>query len=67
MKEAISREKDGHKAMCRNSTEENKRRCLHIALCPFFSLDIASFTFRFHHHEFYYYFILLLEANYFIK
>ena len=20
-------EKDGHKAMCRNSTEENKRRC----------------------------------------
>ena len=34
MKEAISREKDGHKAMCRNSTEENKssteenkRRC----------------------------------------
>ena len=27
MKEVISREKDGHKAMCRNSTEENKRRC----------------------------------------
>ena len=27
MKEAISREKDGHKAMCRNGTEENKRRC----------------------------------------
>ena len=27
MKEAISREKDAHKAMCRNSTEENKRRC----------------------------------------
>ena len=27
VKEVISREKDGHKAMCRNSTEENKRRC----------------------------------------
>ena len=27
MKEVISREKNGHKAMCRNSTEENKRRC----------------------------------------
>ena len=25
MKEVISREKNAHKAMCRNSTEENKR------------------------------------------
>ena len=26
MKEAVSRKKDAHKAMCQNSTEENKRR-----------------------------------------
>ena len=26
MKEAVSRKKDAHKAMCRNSTEKNKRR-----------------------------------------
>ena len=26
MKEAISRKKDAHKAMCRNSNEENKKR-----------------------------------------
>ena len=25
--EAVSRKKDAHKIMCRNSTEENKRRC----------------------------------------
>ena len=27
MKEAVSRKKEAHKAMCQNSTEENKRRC----------------------------------------
>ena len=26
MKEAVSREKEAHKAMCHNSTEEKKRR-----------------------------------------
>ena len=26
IREAVSRKKDAHKAMCRNSTEENKRR-----------------------------------------
>ena len=26
MKEAISRKKEAHKAMCQNSTEENKRK-----------------------------------------
>ena len=26
MKEAVSRKKDAHKAMCQNSTEKNKRR-----------------------------------------
>ena len=26
VKEAVSRKKDAHKAMCQNSTEENKRR-----------------------------------------
>ena len=26
MKEAVSRKKEAHKAMCKNSTEENKRR-----------------------------------------
>ena len=26
MKEAVSRKKDAHKSICRNSTEENKRR-----------------------------------------
>ena len=27
VKEAVSRKKEAHKAMCQNSTEENKRRC----------------------------------------
>ena len=27
VKEAVSRRKEAHKAMCQNSTEENKRRC----------------------------------------
>ena len=27
MKEAVSKKKDTHKAICWNSTEENKRRC----------------------------------------
>ena len=27
MKEAISREEEAHKAMCRNCTEENRYRC----------------------------------------
>ena len=26
MKEAVSRKKESHKAMCQNSTEENRRR-----------------------------------------
>ena len=26
MRETVSRKKDAHKAMCQNSTEENKRR-----------------------------------------
>ena len=26
VKEVVSRKKDAHKVMCRNSTEENKRR-----------------------------------------
>ena len=27
VKEAFSRKKEAHKAMCQSSTEENKRRC----------------------------------------
>ena len=30
VKEAVSRKKEAHKAMCRNCTEENKRRCERI-------------------------------------
>ena len=28
VKEAVSRKKEAHKAMCQNITEENKRRCI---------------------------------------
>ena len=32
VKEAVSRKKDSHKAMCKNSTEENKRRYISMKI-----------------------------------
>ena len=30
MKDAVSRKRDAHKAMCQDNTEENKRRCTSV-------------------------------------
>ena len=35
VKEAVSRKKDAHKAMCQNSSEENKRICKSIKIKQF--------------------------------